>query len=1228
MSEVDISSCAEEPIRIPEQIQPFGVLLVFDADRRLVRFSHDAHSVVCCAEPLLRGISLSELFNEEQAAFLEAVFLRLRASGNVRAEHTSIRISQRELGVCAYRVECFDVLELIPSVSDETSYQRFAQTREALQRLQEIPGLQEKLDYSVQLLKLLTGFDRVIVYQFDIDYDGVVLAEAKQREQRSFLGLHYPASDIPEQARALYLENLIRFIPDVNYTPRSLTNWSGNCLDMSQSVLRAISPMHIQYMKNMGVQSTLVGSLINNGKLWGLIACHHSEPMSYDHAKLELFRWLVIHIGSEIAACCLRDLERKRSKALALAHQLLSKVRGEDRQLSDLFEGFSQDELLHVTGACGVACFLKGEYSSCGKLPAEPEVKRIVRKLLNRRGDSGSSLYSTHELPRLLNEPASAHPYSAGLALMSIREKEGAYMIFFREEVTRSVTWAGIPDKPVLKTASGLTPRTSFQAWKQKVSGSSRKWQLEELEAIQAFCGIVDIELKKRAERELMLLSRCIDNINDIVIVTDELIGEPGPRIVFVNKAFEKQTGYSKAEVLGRSPRMLQSEKTNKTTLSLIRERLSEGMPVRVELQNITKGGVDYWTEADISPVFNKTGALTNCISVQRDISLAKSTNDTLRFIAERNWDPNQANFLADLSAHILESLGLPAMLVATCSKHGQFPLSVSTFLFNGIEQPQFNFAVPEGIWNNDSVEPFFSDSFVFCHDRTSPQHVNYEGLNHIAGVWLVDEYGSREAIIILLSMEPIAWKKQVNEKLRLIQTHVALDLVRKKTSDAMWYQANYDSLTGIPNRRMFNDRLQQALKKRWPVGTVGALLLLDLDNFKDINDLYGHALGDRLLIQVVQRFSDAIRESDTIARLGGDEFIIILEGLRQFSEVSRVAEQILESIQTPFQIDNHVIYSSFSIGATVFPTDSEDAEQLISFADQAMYAAKKGGKNRYAFFTPGMQELTAYRSKLAMDLRLAIKQDELVVYFQPVIDFATSRVVKAEALLRWQHPEKGMISPLDFIPIAEETGQIIPIGNWVFSRAANYVQYLRENFDENFAISVNKSPVQFREDPKHQMGWLDYLKSIGLPPSAIIVEITESSVMDDVEKVGSMLKIIQKEGVELALDDFGTGYSAMAYLQRFDFDYLKIDQSFVRTMRCDSDELSMVEAIIVMAKKLGIKVVAEGVETSEQAELLRLAGADFGQGFFFSGPVAPNQLERLLRQQAHSSGQDDGFMD
>lgn len=437
----------------------------------------------------------------------------------------------------------------------------------------------------------------------------------------------------------------------------------------------------------------------------------------------------------------------------------------------------------------------------------------------------------------------------------------------------------------------------------------------------------------------------------------------------------------------------------------------------------------------------------------------------------------------------------------------------------------------------------------------------------------------------------------------------------KKRKEELIWKQANYDMLTELPNRRMIYDCLHEEIKRCQRDNRQLALILINLDRFREVNDTLGHLYGDQLLREVTRRLAVFTQGKGMLGRLGSDEFALILSDVNEIGRAGYCVNSILEQLAIPYHLDGEIAYLTASIGVALCPEDAGDVASLLKCADQAMYTAKREGKNCFFYYTPSMQEAANTRMRLANDLRYAVQRNELVVHYQPIIDLADGSIRKAEALIRWQHPGIGLISPDNFIPIAEETGLIIEIGEWVFRQAAAQVQLCRARYNPEFQISVNKSPFQFKVDPARCHSWFEYLRQLGLPGESIVIEITESSLMEAKNNVCDYLLMLRDDGMQVALDDFGTGYSSLAYLKKFDIDYIKIDKSFVQNLSPDSDDLTLCEAMIVMAHKLNLSVIAEGIETWAQFELLQQIGCDFGQGYLFSKPVPANEFNQLFEK-------------
>lgn len=455
------------------------------------------------------------------------------------------------------------------------------------------------------------------------------------------------------------------------------------------------------------------------------------------------------------------------------------------------------------------------------------------------------------------------------------------------------------------------------------------------------------------------------------------------------------------------------------------------------------------------------------------------------------------------------------------------------------------------------------------------------------------------------------------------IQRYVAMgsDITGKVRSDELiWRQANYDFLTDLPNRYMFQDRLEQEIRKSVRQNALLALLFIDLDHFKDVNDSLGHAAGDQLLIQAAKRISGCVRETDTVARMGGDEFTVILPKLTSTLDGERMAERILAVLAEPYYIVDETIYIQASIGIAFCPNDTTEVDQLISNADQAMYASKTSGRNRLSYFTPALHDDACKRLQLLNDLRTALASRELELYFQPIVELASGRISKAEALLRWNHPEFGIIQPAEFIPLAEESGLIVEIGNWVFQDAAKKAKHWSELFKVPLQVSINMSLLQFQSSALSIPDWLAYLDALGLDAQQLNLEISEDVLLNTSEDVQKKLLQFCNTGIQLAIDDFGLGNSSLPSLARVAIDQLKIGRSFIQNIDTQHSSLVLCEAIIVMAHTLGLQVTGKGIETDGQRRALLESGCDHGQGYFFSHPLPAAEFAAFLAKTLDST--------
>ncbi|MBT6125961.1 MAG: EAL domain-containing protein [Halieaceae bacterium] len=478
---------------------------------------------------------------------------------------------------------------------------------------------------------------------------------------------------------------------------------------------------------------------------------------------------------------------------------------------------------------------------------------------------------------------------------------------------------------------------------------------------------------------------------------------------------------------------------------------------------------------------------------------------------------------------------------------------------------------------------------------------------------------------------KPVNWSLLSRDVQYMLRASNAFNSL-KRQEDRLRYLAYYDPLTSLPNRRSFNEQLNRILKRCRRHKTNAALLFIDLDHFKRINDSIGHGRGDRLLVEIAKRLTVELREDDAInyysdnsaeddsnnsnteiARLGGDEFTVVLSNIPNAGQVERVAQRILAALSEPIALQSHNPVVTPSVGIALFPQDGEDPDTLVRNADTAMYAAKAQGRACFRFYDEEMNAKAVEQLKMEEELRDAMQNDELELRYQPQVDTTTGDVVSMEALVRWKHSTRGMVSPLDFIPVAERTGQIIELGEWVMKEVARHCNYWDSMGLPPFRVCVNISPLQFNQsDLPLSIG--EFLRESGMQASRLELELTESAIMTDAQANIEKLQQLKALGLELAVDDFGTGYSSLSYLKRFPIDTLKIDQSFVADLGT-TDGAAIVDAIIALSKTLNLRVIAEGIEEKEQLDYLVARGADLLQGYFFARPIYPEDVPDMLRQ-------------
>lgn len=948
--EISLTECEREPIHIPGTIQPFGVLLTVEPDSlRIHNASENCLGFWGISAQDLIGKSFDELLLSDEAAQLRHYLhqpnlkdqsfipLRLPSLLSTRAELREIwnLSAHKHLGIVFLELERVVMKEI-----SATSLPFHRKVREVIQSLQQAKSLKQLCDAAVREVRSITGFDRVMLYRFDPDFNGQVISEAASPSADSYLDHHFPASDIPSQARAIFLQNWLRMIPHVGYSPSrlypGLDPVTHAPLDLSQTTLRSVSPIHLEYLTNMKVKATLTISLLDEDKLWGLIACHHEEPLLIDPEDRLGAQLIGQIVSSQLRVKeALEDIHYKAELKNVHA-RLLAFMQAEE----DLVQGLVKHSpnVLDIATAQGAAAAINfnGEWTLIGTTPSLAQINDLVTWLAENH--SKETLFQTDSLSRLYPDAYAYRKIASGLLAIAILKTNRNYLLWFRPEVLTTVVWAGNPEKSAQKTSGTirLNPRTSFESWEEAVTGTAVPWKKVEIEVVE--------ELR-----------------NSI------------------------------------------------TALDLERQ-----------------------------------------------------------FTQEQN-----ARALA-------ENL------------------------------------------------------------------------------------------------------------------------------------ARHDFLTKLPNRLLLNDRIAQAIILAQRHGTMLALLFLDLDHFKHINDSLGHAVGDKLLQSVAQRLCTCVRKSDTVSRQGGDEFVILVSEDKHAEDAALTADKILAAFSVPHSIDGHELHVTTSIGISTYPADAMDAETLIKNADTAMYQSKEKGRNNYQFFQNEMNVRAVERHVIESNLRHAMARQEFELHYQPKVHLDSGTITGAEALLRWKHPELGLMLPERFVPIAEDCGLIVPIGRWVLQQACAQAKRWEDEGLKPGSVAVNVSALEFA-----RMDFVEGVRAVlnqtGLAPCCLQLEITESVLMRNADSNISQLQQLKKLGVQLAVDDFGTGYSSLSYLNRFPIDVLKIDQSFVHDINSPKGNGIIVSAIIAMGTSLKQRVVAEGVEELDQLAFLKEQHCEEGQGYLFSQPLAAERFSALL---------------
>ncbi|NDU85258.1 MAG: EAL domain-containing protein [Ferrovum sp.] len=686
------------------------------------------------------------------------------------------------------------------------------------------------------------------------------------------------------------------------------------------------------------------------------------------------------------------------------------------------------------------------------------------------------------------------------------------------------------------------------------------------------FCSARDISVRKQSESLIRLQAGALNNsVNGIAISDATVTDFP---LVYVNPAFERITGYSSVDAIGRNCRFLQRDDRDQPELVAIRVALKSGLPVKATLRNYRKDGQMFWNRFQIAPVNDKDGHLTHFVAIINDVTERKLSDDYIRLVSQVFLHADESIYITDPQGQIIETN--PAFTRTTGYGREEVLGRNPGFLQSGRHDPVF-FAnlwatvLNQGhwsgeIWNRRKNGEIYPDKLTISVVR------NDDGttLNFVC-----------------ISSDITVLKAQQNE-LEMIALH--------------------DILTGLPNRALLNDRLAMALADARRFNKKMALCFIDLDGFKPVNDQFGHDKGDQVLVGVAQRMSATLRATDTVARLGGDEFVIVLSEVANDQELTATLQRIMKAIALPHTFGDQVATVSASMGVTVFPDDEVDAETLLRHADQAMYRAKEKGRNCFHFFDVVDERNAHLRTEGRTRVELALDHQEFELFYQPKVNLRTGQILGVEALIRWNHPERGVLLPRDFLPMVENSEIETRISEWVIATAfAQRAEWAQQGLE--LGISVNLPARHL-----HAPGFDDFIhQMILLYPTRcapnLELEVLESVALWDIPQVTRAMEACRRYGVTFAIDDFGTGYASLDYLRRLPVSVIKIDQSFVRDMLTNREDLSIVEVVINLADIFNKEAIAEGVETEEQGKVLVHLGCVQAQGFFIANPMHADQV-------------------
>ncbi|MGV8899402.1 MAG: EAL domain-containing protein [Burkholderiaceae bacterium] len=1292
-----LKTCAAERIHQIGTIQPVGVLLAIDETDLTVRmasenleelFSISAEAAIGQSLANLIGVSQSEIFHNlvSQASWPGSLISSITLNHNGRDTPFDVQI---------FRSDGLIVIEIEkePPAEGDVFHRQFIPVRDSLWKLDAEQDMQRYSQTVVDEVRLLTGYDRVMMYRFDQKWDGEVIAESRVDGIFSYLGNHFPASDIPPQARELYTRNLVRLIVDVDNVSIPIRSAaSSNPLDLSMSWMRSMSPVHVQYLCNMGVRASLSISLVQNNRLWGLIACHHFTPKYVPLRSREIDEFIGRMVSMKLSNMANAEREKLQDQIRILLQRLTDSI----RQTSNIHLAVKcyQDDFLGLVQASGAVISIAGVWHKLGKTLCDATLERLFEVL---KSQAPAPVYCTESLTDLLQLAEDERDIASGMMITPLGPTMRDFVMWFRPRIIRSLRWAGRPEKQLSRDGAGrlqVSPRQSFDTWMETYSDKSPPWSQVEIDAASSLSlALIEVLAQQALQSSEASYRLLAENSTDMIARLD-----PDGYFLFVSPASQDLFGSEPAAMRGRA---LQEWVLAEDQHIIARVLADLGDHCTTLLHCRREDGRAIWVEATLKIVRgSKNGETDEIVVNARDVTQRHTYQLAIEEVHRRNariMDASGEGLLSlNASGHVVyanESMGqmlglevsqivgnfccdtlyrgglstdeqLSAPFLQTLrdgeTRQGSIDLphphqektlhvnfvctplveeqsvvgSVIVFRDAGAQATNQKLPATDIILEQtiEAVMVTTADGVISSVNRAFTEITGFQNEEAIgktprllkSGVhtpnfyqdfweclqtkhrWLGEIWNRRKNGEIYPQWGSVT---AIMDSAGKVQNYVSVfsDISKaKQAEEKLYFLANHDALTGLPNRMRFSEQLVGALDRARRCNGKVAVVFLDLDRFKLVNDTLGHASGDTYLRTIADRLMQSCRKQDTLARWGGDEFVMALEDVADHDAIRCVITRLQHNLGDTVILDGHQLVPTASIGISIYPEDGLTPNDLIKAADAAMYRAKDQGRNCFSFFTEIMSREISEKFNVSAELRRAIREGELRLHYQPQINAVNGRLLGIEALVRWQHPTRGLVPPLRFIPVAEELGLIEDVGNWVLDEACRQMREWLDNGVPVPCVAVNVAPAQLND--KFVMRVEQAIHNARLKPGQLELEITEGA-LEAGEPVNKILQRLRAMNVLLSIDDFGTGYSSLSHIKHFPITGFKIDKSFIDGIPGNAQDVAIVRAILALGSSLHVGIVAEGVETLAQFKFLQDSGVTSIQGYFFAKPMPPEAL-------------------